>query len=307
MSGYARYGPFSDGTTPSVSATFLNTLETFLVGVNPAAYDASVSSDGSGNLTATSVKIGGSGSGTYKIGGNMSGGSIMHFQDSTGYEPLQAFNGGIGVAVNNVSTPSVIKVGVAFGVKKAAGTKLLEINSSGNAIIGGNTYYTTGATFNFSAGGTFDSFDFAEIYAVDDLYEDGTVVCPKDTWTPISRRRRAGERILPLMTRCVHDGCPLAHIVSHVPGFCAGMPNHPGMEEYDPGQPLTHAIALVGRVFAATSGGISGRSFVCADGAGGVRAVRHGESVMALGVALAPAIDGMVPLVLRGGLIGGAR
>lgn len=303
---YVRYGPFVDGTTPSVDATFLNGVETFLLSINSAAIDSNVGSDGSGNVTATSIKLG-SGSGTYKIGGNMSGGSVMHFQDSTGYEPLQAFNGGIAVAPNNASTPSVIKVGVALGVKKSNGTKIMEVTSSGNMLVSGNTYYTTQGTFNYSAGGAFDSFDFAEIYAVDALYDDGTVVCPADTETPIPYQRRAGARILPRMTRCTHDGCPLAHVVSHVPGFCAGLPNYPGSDEYDPKQPLTHAVALVGRVFALASGEIAGRAFVCSDGTGHVRAVSPGERVMALGVALAPAQDGMVPMMLRAGMTGGIR
>jgi hypothetical protein len=172
--------------------------------------------------------------------------------------------------------------------------------------VSGNTYYTTQATFNFSAGGSFDSFDFAEIYQVDDCYDDGTVVCPKDTDMPIPYQAGPGERVIPLMTRCTHDGCPLAHVVSREPGFCAGMPNHPGMDGYDPGAPLTMAVALVGRVFARTGGGIVGRQYVCSDGAGGVRAIVSGESVMALGVAIAPSQDGMVPIVLRAGLIGGA-
>lgn len=301
---YTRYGPFTDGTTPSVSATFLNTLEDFLLDVNTAATDSSVSADGSGNVTATTFKAG-TGSGTYKIGGTMSGGAIMHFQDSTGYEPLQAINGGIAVAPNNTSTPSLIKVGAALGVKRSNGTKLMEAKSNGDFIISGDTYYTDGATFNFSSGGSFDSFDFAEVYRVDAVYPDGTVVCPADTETPIPYQ--AGQRVLPLLTRCTHDACPLAHIISHVPGFCAGRPNIPERDDYDESQPLTQAVALVGRVFVLASGAIAGRALVCADGAGGVRAVRSGESVLTLGVALAPAHAGRVPLVLRAGWIGGAR
>jgi hypothetical protein len=303
---YTKIGPFVDGTTPSVDALFLNDLEGFLVGVNSAATDSGVSADGSGNIAATSFKAG-SGSGIYKIGGTMSAGVIMHFQDSTGYEPLRAFNGGIGVAVNNSSAPSLLQVGVALGVKKNNGAKLMEVNSSGNMLISGNTYYTTQSTFNFSAGGSFDSFDFAEIYRVDDTYPDGTVVCPADTHIPIPYQAGPGQRVIPLMTRCVHDGCPLAHIISREPGFCAGHPNYPDVDGYDWRAPLTMAIALVGRVFVRTGGGIVGRQYVCSDGNGGVRAVVPGESVMALGVALAPSQDGVVPLVLRAGLIGGAR
>lgn len=307
MSGYSRYGPFVDGTTPSVDALFLNALETFLASVNSAAIDSHFTADGSGNVATTGAVSAGSGSGIYKIGGNMSGGALMHFQDSTGYEPLQAFNGGIAVAPNNTSVPSVVKVGVSLGVKRANGTKLMEAASNGNFLIGGNTYYTTQGTFNFTAGGSFDSFDFAEIYRVDEVYPDGTVVCPADTDTPIPYQAQAGQRVIPLMTRCTHDGCPLAYVVSHEPGFCAGQPNYPDVDGYDWRAPLTHAVALVGRVFALASREIAGRSFVCSDGHGGVRAVVPGESAMALGVALAPAQDGMVPIVVRAGMIGGMR
>lgn len=300
---YTVFGPFSDGVPPGVEAAFLNPLETYLATINAASTDSNVDSDGSGNHIATSYKAG-STSGTYKIGGNMGSGHQMHFQDSTGYEPLRGEDGGIAVAPNNVSTPSFIKVGVAFGVKKVSGTKLMEAKSNGDFIISGGTYYTDGATFNFSAGGSFDSFDFAEIYRVDQVYEDGTIVCPAES-EPIPYR--AGQRLLPLMTRCTHDACPLAHIVSRVPGFCAGSPNYPGVDEYDEEKPLSQAVALVGRVFAQASEEIAGRVFVCSHGDGRVRAVREGETAMALGISIAPSLDGMVPLVVRPCMVRGGE
>lgn len=297
---YTIFGPFSDGVAPGVDASFLNALETYLASINSAATDSSVSSS-SGNVVATSYKAG-STSGTYKIGGNMGSGHQMHFQDSTGYEPFRCENGGVAVAPNNSSTPSFIKVGAAFGVKKASGTKLMEAKSNGDFIISGGTYWTDGGTFNFSSGGSFDGFDFAEVFRVDQVYEDGAVVCPSES-EPIPYH--AGERILPLMTRCTHDGCPLAHVISRVPGFCAGSPNYPGCDEYDENKPLSQAVALVGRVFAQPASEIAGRVFLCSDGAGKVRVIQPGETAMAIGISLAPALDGMVPLIVRPCLVRG--
>ena len=52
MSGYVQYGPFSNSNAPYISQAFLNPLETFLLSINSAAYDANITSDGSGNVTA---------------------------------------------------------------------------------------------------------------------------------------------------------------------------------------------------------------------------------------------------------------
>lgn len=51
---YVQYGPFDDGGAPGISSSFLNPLETFLLSLNSAAHDPNISSNGSGNMTATS-------------------------------------------------------------------------------------------------------------------------------------------------------------------------------------------------------------------------------------------------------------
>ena len=58
---YTQYGPFTNGTSPGISATFLNNVETFLLSLNSASYDANITSDGSGNITAIgTIKFNGS-------------------------------------------------------------------------------------------------------------------------------------------------------------------------------------------------------------------------------------------------------
>ncbi len=48
---YVQYGPFVDNSAPYLSAAFHNALETFLLSLNSASYDANITSDGSGNLS----------------------------------------------------------------------------------------------------------------------------------------------------------------------------------------------------------------------------------------------------------------
>ena len=49
---YTQFGPFTNGSPPGIQASFLNPLETFLLSLNSAAYDANITADGSGNITA---------------------------------------------------------------------------------------------------------------------------------------------------------------------------------------------------------------------------------------------------------------
>lgn len=60
--GYTKYGPFTDGSAPYLSAAYNNGLENFLVTVNSAATDSNITSDGSGNLNIPNTAY-------YKIGG----------------------------------------------------------------------------------------------------------------------------------------------------------------------------------------------------------------------------------------------
>lgn len=51
MTKYSATGPFTNGTSPGISATFLNNVETFL----GYAADTNITTDGSGNLTVAST------------------------------------------------------------------------------------------------------------------------------------------------------------------------------------------------------------------------------------------------------------
>lgn len=76
---YTRFGPFTDGSSPGISAEFLNPVEDQLVAMNSAATDADISA-ASGifaatglNITPTAVVINGGTSGTATL-----------YQDCTG-------------------------------------------------------------------------------------------------------------------------------------------------------------------------------------------------------------------------------
>ncbi len=57
MSGYVQFGPFVDGSSPGISAEFLNPVETFLLQINSAAYDPLISSNGSGVVQAQAAAL----------------------------------------------------------------------------------------------------------------------------------------------------------------------------------------------------------------------------------------------------------
>lgn len=54
---YTNYGPFTDGSSPGISASFLNALETFLDTINSAATNSHISADSSGNITAATGQL----------------------------------------------------------------------------------------------------------------------------------------------------------------------------------------------------------------------------------------------------------
>ena len=56
-SAYTPTGPWSNGGAPGISAAFLTSLEAFLVALNSATYDASISADGSGNLSVVGLVL----------------------------------------------------------------------------------------------------------------------------------------------------------------------------------------------------------------------------------------------------------
>lgn len=197
----------------------------------------------------------------------------------------------------NTASPSSIVSGTAgFGVKMNNGTKLFEAKANGSFVISGSTFFnTTGVT---STGGTFDSFDMGESFAVDQEYPAGTVLCPSDLVTPIPYTG-ANELFLPQLAKCTHDKCSLAVIAVAHPGFCSGTPNLPSEPWYDNTQALAQPCCMVGRVFANTLQNLVGKVYVCSDGQGNVRQMLPGESGMSLGITLAPTVSGMVPVFVR--------
>ncbi|WP_137685995.1 hypothetical protein [Thermosporothrix hazakensis] len=159
-------------------------------------------------------------------------------------------------------------------------------------VVGGPNVRTSTPTFNWSAGGTFANFDYAEVVPVDDLYDFGTVICPSDSnpdyWT-----------------RCTHVACPAAMVIVESPGMSLGVANNPNQYYgqnpwYNPNLPLSFHAALVGRVAVPSmQEDIPLRAFVCSDGNGGIRAMADDEHGMALGVCIGPVLNGKAPVLLR--------
>lgn len=173
------------------------------------------------------------------------------------------------------TTGTFVIQSTAFGVKQQGGTKLMEVKSNGNMVISGTQYGTSAASVGTASGQTFDSFDVAEVYEFDAAYPGGTVVCPGPN---------------NLLTRCAHDNCPCALIVSSNPGFLMGACD---------AQNNVAPIALTGRVNVATSAVITERMLVCSDGKGGVRPVTPGQPTYVLGFALNASLNNQVGLFLR--------
>lgn len=171
--------------------------------------------------------------------------------------------------------------GIGFKNSGLGGNKLAEFRGNGNMIIAGTTYNTDQSTFNFACCSSFDGFDIAEGFPVAQLYEGGTVVCPGDD---------------DQLHLCTHDGCHAAMVISLTPGFCAGDVQSMGAQRAQP-------VALAGRIIARASQTIIRRGLVCSDGAGGVRAMRPGESGYALGFALSNGDGSRVPILLRPGYV----
>lgn len=208
-------------------------------------------------------------------------------------------NGTLFVSPTNTSTPSTVVCGTGgFGIKDNSGVKMFEIKPSGVTVIHGTQYTSTAGSATVAGGGTFDAFDSAETYVVDQEYVAGTVVCPADTTTEVPYLAEY-TRDQPLVTQCTHDACPVGTIIVTVPGNCLGIPNVPSLDWYDPTLPLSQSTALNGRIFAKSAYDITPKSYVCSDGRGGIRAIAVGESAQALGITIGPVVAGMVPIMVR--------
>lgn len=77
---YTRYGPFTNGGPPGISAAFLNGLESFLQTINAAATDSQISSDGAGTLALKAIQAAGT---TASTNGTISGTATV-YQLTTG-------------------------------------------------------------------------------------------------------------------------------------------------------------------------------------------------------------------------------
>lgn len=74
---YTQYGPWTNNGSPGIASAFLNALEAFLLTINTAANDASISSDGAGNetlasATANSFHLSGAGAVLQLLAGTLS-------------------------------------------------------------------------------------------------------------------------------------------------------------------------------------------------------------------------------------------
>jgi hypothetical protein len=224
-----------------------------------------IGSDGAGNWTAEGYSF------THAPFSGTSNAFQLGRQagNSTGYINWTNSSGGIGFMV--------------------AATKKAEIRNNGNFVVSGTQFQTTSGSVSTASGQTFDAFDVAEVYPTDKAYTQGTVVCPKSDGSG-------------LLTRCTHDNCPCAMVVSPNPGLCLGSPNDPGetwRADYDDSRATQQAIAISGRVNVKTAFVLPPRTFVVSDGRGGVRAAAPGEQAHCLGYTLNRSEGAQVGIVLK--------
>ena len=97
MSSYPLTGPFSNGSSPGISATFLNNLETYLA----YAADSNITADGSGNLSIVNT-------GHYQIGGI----NVMWSPSTQSLEINAPHVGGVGQLNFNVGGTRVAHIDV---------------------------------------------------------------------------------------------------------------------------------------------------------------------------------------------------
>jgi len=262
-------------TFPSVPASNQSIMYATVTADSSARFSLSIRSDGYGML--------GLGSGTAASGyiyGTASG--LRTDNDITTSTNVNAANI---VASGNLvcGTSSAIFLGnlmicqAYFAVRKNDGTKLFECRANGDFTISGVTLRTAaGSSSGYGTGGVFDTFDIAETYTTDMIYEAGTVLEPQ------------GD----VYTLCREDGSAFAVVVSEGGGVLLG-PNEDDVNE------VAVPIALTGRVRVSTSEDIQSRQWVTSTSDGKVRAIKKGETAFTLGYALHPTHNGKVGVFLR--------
>lgn len=160
--------------------------------------------------------------------------------------------------------------GIGFKTNGLNGTRLAQFKSTGDITINNKTYFTINAVPALTGGGVYDGgFDYAEHFPVDKIYEDFTVVCMNDY----------GQ-----FTKCIHDKCEFASIISLKPAFCAGGGN---WDEDEPSTELSQPIALVGRLKVKLDRKSKKHTYVTSNGEGNLRCMyEHGEPGFTLGYTL---------------------
>ena len=202
-------------------------------GKNVYLNNTAINSETPNTLYSIAVAGGGSGKADYKIHNGTTGFIVLDgtakqvsLRDGSNTSWLDFRMGTTFPVIQNTANNNGI------GFQDSGGQALAEMKGGGNLIIHGTTYFTDQTTFVNAANGVFDAFDFSEVFQVDKEYQPGTLVCPADITTPIpyDGTPQAG---IPILTQCSHDACTLAGVIVSVPGFCAGSPNVPSMQEYD--------------------------------------------------------------------------
>jgi hypothetical protein len=122
MTAYSNTGPWNNNALPSISATFLNNVESFLdLLTSSAAQDVNVTSNGSGLLTITGLTV----SGAVTLNGAGTGLTVAHNATITGTFTVTGdatFNGaGQSItAAHNISVGGTLNLGTGSLTKIAS-------------------------------------------------------------------------------------------------------------------------------------------------------------------------------------------
>lgn len=171
---YTRYGPFTDGGSPGISASFLNQAENFLVTVNSAATDASISA-AAGLLSA----VGFASTSTASVTGTTNGSAtIYQFMQGT----LKAFFCYYNAYRNSTATEQRITLPVAFTsyaiYVAGGGIPLSHFWLSGSSLTGKCNVITSlpsgSAAGNITNNSSINGFQYGEITSGFDQYGLGT-------------------------------------------------------------------------------------------------------------------------------------
>jgi hypothetical protein len=179
---YTQYGPFTNGTSPPINASFLNGVESYLLLLNALAVDSSITSDGSGAATMIKLAIN---SGSTVLNGATAGTATL-------YQPLNGtlklvliyengFRNGSGAA-QTLSLPTAFTTSLRFWTSDS--NPLTFVGSSTNrtanivtAIAAGGGTVTSQTTVNgYSMGGVNAGVDTVSFNASESSTHTGLIV-----------------------------------------------------------------------------------------------------------------------------------